>query len=250
MIADTLTEFNLYRRGGNNLSPLWLVPDQLKPDQPLTEQRRPNLSSDFLSKLCTALHRPPVAPHDLPEGVRAENVIAYIYAVLHAPSYRARYAEYLKSDFPRIPLAAIEGGSDFSAVWHALVPLGQALIDLHLLRQVPAKLQANFPIQGSGMVEKPRYTEPKGLTPGRVWINATQYFDGVPPETWGFKVGGYQVCEKWLKDRKGRTLTLDDVEHYNQVVAALTRTRELMAQIDTVANGTLWPLTTNKSEAD
>jgi hypothetical protein len=73
-----------------------------------------------------------------------------------------------------------------------------------------------------------------------VYINATQYFDAVPAATWAFKVGGYQVCEKWLKDRKGRTLTLDDVEHYSRVVAALGATRTLMAQVDAVANGVLW----------
>jgi predicted helicase len=223
----------------NYVFPLWLTQSQGAP--------KLNISPKFLAQLAANLGVATLGDnhHHLPEGVSAEDVIAYIYAVLHAPSYRTRYAQYLKSDFPRIPLAAIEGKASFSEVWKALAPLGQALIDLHLLRKVPAKLQANFPIQSSsedsGMVVKPRYTEPKGLTAGRVWINAEQYFDGVPPETWNFKVGGYQVCEKWLKDRKGRTLTLDDVEHYNKVVASLTQTRELMTQIDAMANGALWP---------
>lgn len=231
-IVDNRTIYS--NKGIPSVFPLWLAQEKALP--------KLNISSKFLEQIATNLGVAVLSDnHDLPEGVSAEDVIAYIYAVLHAPSYRSRYAEYLKSDFPRIPLGAIEGKASFAAVWKALVPLGQALIDLHLLRKVPAKLQANFPIQGSGTVEKPRYTEPKGLTKGRVWINAEQYFDGVPPETWGFKVGGYQVCEKWLKDRKGRTLTLDDVEHYNKVVAALTHTRELMTQIDAVANGALWP---------
>jgi predicted helicase len=237
-VTDTMTEFNLYRRGGNNLFPLWLLQPKVAP--------KLNISPKLLALLAANLGVATLTDnHDLPEGVSAEDVIAYIYAVLHAPSYRTRYAEYLKSDFPRIPLGAIEGKASFAAAWKALVPLGQALIDLHLLRKVPAKLQANFPIQSSsedsGIVVKPRYTEPKGLAKGRVWINTDQYFDGLPPETWNFKVGGYQVCEKWLKDRKGRKLTLDDVEHYNKVVAALTHTRELMAQIDAVANDALWP---------
>ena len=201
-----------------------------------------NYSPKFLMVLSSALNlTTDEENNNLPHGITAEDVLAYIYAVLHAPSYRTRYAEYLKSDFPRIPIAAIEGAASFADVWKNLVPLGHALIDLHLLRKVPAKLQANFPIQGSGTIEKPRYTEPKGTIAGRVWINTAQYFEGVAPETWNFKVGGYQVCEKWLKDRKGRTLTLDDIEHYNKVVAALTHTRELMTQIDAVANGALWP---------
>ena len=75
----------------------------------------------------------------------------------------------------------------------------------------------------------------------RLWINARQYFDGVPLENWRFKVGGYQVCEKWLKDRKGRQLDFADIRHYGAVVAALTRTRALMQEIDATASGTLWP---------
>lgn len=241
-ITNAPTELNLYRRGGNCLNSLWIVPDQLEPNKTLEQQRKLNLSPKFLEQLAVNLGVATLTDnHDLPEGVSAEDVMAYMYAVLHAPSYRSRYAEYLKSDFPRIPLGAIGGSTDFAAVWQALVPLGQALIALHLLRKVPAKLQANFPIQGSGTVEKLRYTEPKGQIAGRVWINTTQYFDGVPAETWSFKVGGYQVCEKWLKDRKGRTLTLDDIEHYNKVVSALTHTRDLMVQIDMVVNGVLWP---------
>lgn len=238
-VADSLsTHHSVSLKETNYVFPLWLTQPQGLP--------KLNISLKFLEQLATNLGVATLTDnHDLPEGVTAEDVIAYIYAVLHAPSYRSRYAEYLKSDFPRIPLVAIEGKASFAAAWKALVPLGQALIDLHLLRKVPAKLQANFPIQSSsedsGIVVKPRYTEPKGLTKGRVWINTEQYFDGVPPDTWGFKVGGYQVCEKWLKDRKGRKLTLDDVEHYNKVVASLTQTRELMTQIDAVANGALWP---------
>lgn len=84
---------------------------------------------------------------------------------------------------------------------------------------------------------------------GRVWINTTQYFDGVPLGTWGFKVGGYQVCEKWLKDRKGRQLDFADIQHYGAVVAALTRTRALMQEIDAIANGKLWPVVAGKSHA-
>lgn len=119
------------------------------------------------------------------------------------------------------------------------------MIDLHLLRKVPSGLRASFNVSGNSEVEKPRYEPPK--TPmnhgklGRVYINATQCFEGVTPETWAFKVGGYQVCEKWLKDRKGRSLTSDDVDHYRNVVAALTRTQTLMQEIDTVVNGVLWP---------
>lgn len=113
---------------------------------------------------------------------------------------------------------------------------GHCMIDLHLLRQMPPALRPRFPVAGHNTVEKPR----REAATGRVYINATQYFNGVPQATWEFKVGGYQVCEKWLKDRKGRTLTLEDVEHYQNTVAALTHTR-VMVQIDALATAVLWP---------
>ncbi len=227
----------------NYAFPLWLLPDQIAPGQPLPTQRHPNLSPSFLSALAQALGRPVSPMHGLPEGVTPEDVLAYVYAVLHAPSYRSRYAGFLKSDFPRIPLSnqmlapvdSAQGTINFAATWQGLLPLGRELLELHLLKNVPAALRVKFAVQGSNEVEKPRFDN------GRVWINATQYFDGVPVETWSFKVGGYAVCEKWLKDRKGRQLDFADIQHYGAVVAALTRTRELMQKIDAIANGKLWP---------
>ena len=227
----------------NNFFPLWLLPVQPQPGTPLQDQRRPNLAPAFLSALAQALGRPVSPLHGLPEGVTPEDVLAYVYAVLHAPSYRSRYAEYLKSDFPRIPLSnqalapvdTEQAATYFVAIWSAMLPLGRELLELHLLKNVPATLRVKFAVQGGNEVEKPRFEN------GRVWINATQYFDGVPAETWRFKVGGYAVCEKWLKDRKGRQLDFADIQHYGAVVAALTRTRELMQKIDAVANGKLWP---------
>ena len=230
-VSSGITEFNLYRRGGNNLLPLWLHPPG-KPPQP-------NIAPAFLHALAESLglpHEPEC--HDLPRGVAPEDVLAYVYAVLHAPGYRSRYAEFLKSDFPRIPLGVVDGcAQTFAQLWQALLPLGRTLIDLHLLRQVPSALRPRFPVAGDNTVDKQR----REAGTDRVYINATQYFDGVPQATWEFKVGGYQVCEKWLKDRKGRTLTLEDVEHYQNTVAALTQTRTLMAEIDALATGALWP---------
>ena len=77
---------------------------------------------------------------------------------------------------------------------------------------------------------------------GRVWINKTQYFEGVPKQVWEFHIGGYQVCEKWLKDRKnaGRKLSADDIEHYQKIVVALNETIRLMREIDDLIPG--WPL--------
>ena len=215
--------------------PLWLHPP--------AQAARPNLAPQFLQALAASLGVPSEPErHDLPQGVQPEQVLAFVYAVLHGPGYRSAYAEFLKSDFPRIPLACLPGsGHRFAALWKALLPLGQALIDAHLLRKGPAALRARFPVAGDNLVDKPRFAPGTEGAPGRVYINATQYFDGVPASTWAFKVGGYQVCEKWLKDRKGRTLSLQDLEHYSRTVAALTHTGALMAQIEAVAAGVLWP---------
>ncbi len=277
-ITDKITEvICMSPQTSNNgfVFPLWLLPKQSDPNQPpgawaagrsvqvkeetaqragdtersalplrlLATQRSPNLAPAFLAALAQALDRPVAGPHGLPEGVTPEEVLAYVYAVLHAPSYRSRYAGFLKSDFPRIPLLnqalapvdSAQAATKFIAIWNALLPLGQQLIELHLLKNVPAALRVRFAVQGNNEVEKPRFEN------GRVWINASQYFDGVPVDTWSFKVGGYQVCEKWLKDRKGRQLDFADIQHYGSVVAALTRTRELMQEIDAIANDQLWP---------
>ncbi len=89
-----------------------------------------------------------------------------------------------------------------------------------------------YPESGNNVVEKIDYTQPvDNLQKSRVWINKTQYFEGVPPEVWNFHVGGYQVCQKWLKDRKGRTLSFDDIRHYQHIVAALTETITLMDRL-------------------
>ena len=249
-ITDKITEvICMSPQTSNNgfVFPLWLLPAQVNSEQPLLNQRHPNLAPDFLAALAQALSRPVAQPHGLPEGVTPEDVLAYVYAVLHAPSYRSRYAGFLKSDCPRIPLSkqalapvdSAQAAINFAAIWSELLPVGQQLIDLHLLKNVPTTLRVKFAVQGSNEVEKPRFEVCNGS--GRVWINASQYFDGVLFETWSFKVGGYQVCEKWLKDRKGRQLDFADIQHYGLVVAALTRTRELMLEIDSVVNGQLWP---------
>jgi hypothetical protein len=163
--------------------------------------------------------------------------------------YRRRYAEFLKIDFPRVPLT-----SDV-ALFRSLCGLGQELVGLHLL-EFPLAYQeraaergapgvggeVRYPIAGDNRVEKgyPKYIPPKDDQPGRVNINNSQYFEGVAPEVWGFYVGGYQVCDKWLKDRQGRQLSYDDLTHYQKMMAALHQTIELMAKIDSAIPR--WPI--------
>lgn len=166
---------------------------------------------------------------DLKTDFGPEDVFHYIYAILHSPTYRERYAEFLKMDFPRIPFT-----SD-TKLFGTLAALGARLVRLHLLKDVPES-EVRFPLPGNGTVERPEYSE----TQRRVYINKDQYFENVPAEVWNFHVGGYQVCEKWLKDRKGRQLSYEDITHYIKIVSALGETIEVMRQID--ATIPEWPL--------
>jgi len=219
------------------LFPLYLYPNGAKAhlfeeDAPTDapDGRRPNLAPEFVAAFAERVGMAfvPDGKGDREQTFGPEDVFAYMYAVFHSPAYRRRYAEFLKIDFPRLPLPRD------AAQFRALCPLGDKLVALHLMETTGANLPS-YPEEGSHLVEAVRYTEPTADgTPGRVWINKTQYFEGVAPEVWAFQVGGYQVCAKWLKDRKGRTLTYDDLAHYRRVCAALAETIRLMAAIDAV----------------
>ncbi len=105
--------------------------------------------------------------------------------------------------------------------------MGDRLVQLHLMETTGQEI-ATYPIAGSDVVEKVKYNEQLQ----QVWINSEQYFAPVTPDIWSFYVGGYQVCEKWLKDRKGRVLSFDDLTNYQNIVSILAETIELMGEID------------------
>lgn len=201
----------------------------------------PNIGQNFLQHLATRFMLPQEGDFGLPRGLTPDDIFHYAYAVLHCPSYRNRYAEFLKIDFPRLPLAAnLE-------LFRALARLGGELVAFHLMDS--PKLDHFITT----------YTGPKnpaarrvGWTDDTVWLDAaatkkgqpatpgTIGFRGVPEAVWNFHIGGYQVCEKWLKDRgpkkgePGRTLTKDDLVHYQKIVVALNETIRLMKEIDEV----------------
>ena len=237
-----LTEFNLFRRGGHNLLPLY---HEAENDDLLGAQdtlRRPNLAPDFLRSLAKSLGVPQSSPYDLPEGVTPEEIFYYAYGLFHSPIYRIRYAEFLKVDYPRLPLPSRMD------LFQTLARFGHELTALHLT-EFSRIASATTALVGSGdfQVEKVSYADQT------VWIDKAQTrgFRGVPEEVWNFKIGGYQVCEKWLKDRQakggknprpGRVLTAEDIEHYQKIVVALSQTIRIMAEIDEVieAHGG-WP---------
>ena len=283
----------------NYLFPIYLYssPDDLfDENEAWTEgpgHRRPNLNPEFVKELEERLklkfhpHPNPLPAGEgagvLPAGKGAlsplpsgegqgegafgpEDIFHYIYAIFHSPTYRSRYAEFLKIDFPRVPLTSDVG------LFRALGEKGQNLVKLHLLEWTAADLQAwgagvpgraaampGYPIKGDNRVDKgyPAFVADEYAVQvigrqagpsGRVYINrgdpkrgqSGQYFDGVPEAVWNFHVGGYQVCVKWLKDRRGRQLSYDDIQHYQKIVVALRETIRLMAEIDQLIPE--WPL--------
>lgn len=168
------------------------------------------------------------AEPEQPHFLAPEDIFDYIYGVLHSPAYRAKYKEFLKVDFPRIPYP-----KDKTEFEH-FRSFGNQLRELHLMHNVPESI-VEFPESGSMMVDYAKWDSGWNTDDGysgRVYINDTQYFDGVPTTAWNFYIGGYQPAQKWLKDRKGRTLSFDDIEHYRKIISVLIETNRLMKEID------------------
>ena len=223
----------------NYLFPLYVYPLGEDAMQLGVAKRTPNLSPTFTGALAdsTGLRFTPDGPGDLEATFGPEDVFHYIYAVLHSPEYRRRYADFLKSDFPRVPLPG-----DTALFAELATGLGARLATLHLMEADGADAPA-FTVAGDNRVERVRYVEPSGDAPGRVWINGEQHFEGVSPETWALTIGGYRPAEKWLKDRKGRTLSFDEIDWYRRVCAALAETPRVMERIDeAIAARGGWPL--------
>ena len=233
----------------NYLFPLYIYPSEQEIAQGLYESgfREPNLSPEFIGEMEGLLGLSFVADGsgDLDATFGPEDVLYYIYAVFHSPEYRELYDQFLRADFPRVPLT-----KDID-LFRVLVGLGSELTDVHLLRASIAHSQpVAFPIPGENTVERahPKFYAP-GETPegetapverGRVYISRSkrrpvkqgQYFEGVTPEVWESRFGGYQPMDKWLKDRKGRALSFEDITHYQRIAAALQETLRLTAEVD------------------
>ena len=165
------------------------------------------------------------------------DLLDYIYAVLHSPNYREKYKEFLKIDFPRIPYPI-----DAEIFWK-LADLGSQIRALHLLEK-PILEQQKHPFFGEGeaLVRKIGKNSWRGPSDsggmfervGKVYINDNQYFNNISATAWEFYIGGYQPAQKWLKDRKGRKLTFEEIAHYQKIIAALDETARLMSEIDKI----------------
>ncbi len=228
-MVDNRTFFS--SKGIIQQAPLYLYPERKdKKKNPLVQMmmfepevkyttRQPNIKPGLFDEL----------KENYKKKITPEEIFYYIYAILYSNIYRTKYAEFLKIDFPRIP---------FTKDYHLFIQLGKLgkqLTDLHLLKSKDLdKTISKYPKSGSNKVKKPKYEnemEHPG-SGGKVWINKEQYFNNVPEQVWQYQIGGYQVCEKWLKDRKERTLTLEEIQTYCKIVTALSKTIELQNEID------------------
>jgi predicted helicase len=173
--------------------------------------RKANVNPDILKKLSFVYKR----------GVTPEEVFYYVYAVGHSPTYRSKFNNELRQDFPRIPFA--EDAEKFDA----MVSLGKNLTELHLGKSI-LNTQTKFDIPGSNVVEKIEYSL------GKITINKSQYFENVPLELWQFRIGAYQVLEKWLKSRKGRKLDGSEIECFINIIEIIRNTMSIMKLIDAI----------------
>jgi predicted helicase len=259
-ISNLIGEFNLTgtagRYGSGNYFPLYLYPEtttQISTEEPA--KRVPNLNSTIVDTIAKAIdgcfvwEKNATTPNPSKGGEFAPiDVLDYIYAVLHSPTYREKYKEFLKIDFPRVPYPKD------ATTFENLVTLGRQLREIHLLESpVVENYITQYPIDGDNVVAKiVCHSDAGGITsnkepkPSRsfvpqddnatcnIFINQTQYFANVPQLAWEFYIGGYQPAQKWLKDRKGRTLDFEDILHYQKIIVALTKTDRLMKEIDKI----------------
>ena len=239
--TNRISDINLIasagKLGGGNVFPLYLYPTE--GEEKIGETRKPNLDEKIWRKIDACLDSSTPFPsassgnyaqNDNSHITTPEQIFDYIYGVLHTPSYREKYKEFLKIDFPRIPYP--ENKEDFERI----VSIGNKLRKLHLMEEIPPQA-TSFNIEGDNVVNETRFEkEIPGQAGndnyGKVFINKNQYFGNVPELAWNFYIGGYQPAQKWLKDRKNRTLTYDDISHYRKIIAILIETQNLMQELD------------------
>lgn len=223
--TSTLVDYNIFYRGGGYVFPLYIYP-QANGQQTIgqTTVRTPNLNAEIVNQIADNLGLTFTSEKETNEITFAPfDILDYIYAILHSPTYREKYKEFLKIDFPRVPYP-----KDKDTFWQ-LVKLGGEIRQIHLLESPTVERYiTQYPIDGNNVVSKPNYQN------GKVYINDTQYFDNVSEIAWNFYIGGYQPAQKWLKDRKDRKLEFDDILHYQKIIVALSETDRLMKEIDKI----------------
>ncbi|MDP8218681.1 MAG: type ISP restriction/modification enzyme, partial [Candidatus Theseobacter exili] len=235
-INNSILDSNMFYRGGNMNYPLYIY-HETNGQQTIekADERTPNLNQKIVKEIAEKLDLTFTNEKEAKENTFAPiDILDYIYAVLHSPTYREKYKEFLKIDFPRVPYP-----KDKVTFWQ-LVKLGGEIRQIHLLESPKVEdYITTYPKDGDNVIKTKigkkdweLFDEEKQL--GRIWINEEQYFDNIPVIAWEFYIGGYQPAQKWLKDRKKRTLEFDDILHYQKIIVALSETDRLMNEIDKI----------------
>ncbi len=192
-------------QGGDYLAPLYLYSKD-------GSTKTPNLNTEVVFQIESIVGK-----------TTPEDIFEYIYGVLHSSKYRERYKEFLKIDFPKIPYPKSRD------IFKKYAKYGKQLKELHLLESEKVdKYITTYPIDGSDIIEKVEYKD------GKVYINDQQYFGNMPEVSWNFYIGGYQPAQKWLKDRKGRELNSEDIQHYQKIIVVLKETNRIMKEVDEI----------------
>lgn len=207
-VTDNIMDKTLLSSKDNaNVFPLYLYEN---------DEKRPNLDKDIWSRINASVGR----------EVRPEEILGYIYGVLYSTKYREKYKEFLKVDFPRVPYPSS------TEQFQMIAEKGNELIRLHLMKEADRwPTSVTFPENGDNIIEELTWSPEEG---GRVKINKTQYLGNVSATAWNAYIGGYQPAQKWLKDRKGRTLDYQDILHYGHIIYALGETDRIMKEIDEI----------------
>jgi predicted helicase len=203
-ITNNITDLNIFYRGGGNTFPLYIRDG-------FSGHWKSNLSLKFIEKLERCFDK----------KVNSIDVIFYIFAVLNCPLYREQFSQELEQDFPHIPIT-----KDFG-LFSKIVKFGNQLYSYYTLRS-ENPIKTSFPKNGTDKIELVKYDEETK----RVYINKEQYFAGVSTQTWKYSVGSYFVCEKWLKDRKHKVLTLNEIQTYIKIASTIPNILSLWIQLD------------------
>jgi predicted helicase len=229
-VSNQIADTNMYRRGGPNVFPLYLYTEISNQTSFISQQQRePNFNLHIIQQFATDLSLVFTKEKEPSTATFSPiDILDYVYAVLHHPTYKSKYKDFLLVDFPRVPYP-----TDADSFWN-LVELGSELRKIHLLESpIVENYITQYPVDGDNVVDKQKYEN------ANVYINDTQYFANVPNEVWEFYIGGYQPAQKWLKDRRGRELSVDDIMHYQKIIVALIETDRLMKEIDLIFIGSL-----------
>lgn len=238
-IADDSRVSNRSRERGY-IFPLYLYSESETDGIFSKKGRKPNLNMVIVGQMAEKLELEFTPEKDASTSSTSTNsftpidILDYIYAILHSTTYREKYKEFLKIDFPRVPYP-----KDKDTFWH-FVELGDELRQINLLENpVVEQFITSYPIDGDNIITGRILAKDFEIIDaekkiGRLWINDNQYFDGIPVVAWEYYIGGYQPAQKWLKDRRRRELSFDDIRHYQKIIVALTETDRIMKEIDKI----------------